>query len=78
MIRGVDYVTIEVAGIGNQYHHSLEQCNEMLRSNPIFALFDTTVLRSRRDGYVDVLLKPIDGDKRKFISNLKNIGYEHS
>jgi len=78
MIRGIDYATVEVAGIGKNYSHTLEQCNEMLNNFPIFREFETTVLQSRNDGFVDVLLKPKDGDKKKFIKNLRNIGYEHT
>lgn len=78
MIRGIDYVTVEVAGIGKQYHNTLEECNELLNKFPMFREFDTTVLESRNDGFVDVLLKPKDGDKKKFISELNKFGYEHS
>jgi hypothetical protein len=75
MIRGIDYITIEIFGLVEYADATLEECQRVLDANPRFDNFKTEVLNHRRGtGYVDVALYPKDGDKRKFIEDIKNMG----
>jgi hypothetical protein len=75
MIRGIDYVTIEVFGLNQSGEASLEECQGLLDVNPMFKEFRAEALNHRRGtGYVDVALYPKDGDKRKFIEDIKKYG----
>lgn len=76
MIRGIDYVTIEVFGLGQPYKASIQECQELIDENPTFKDFDAKVLQHREGtGYIDVALYPKNGDKRKFIKDAKKYGY---
>ena len=75
MIRGVDYVTIEVYGLNQSGMADLEECQGLLDENPMFNNFKVKALHHRKGtGYVDVALYPKDGDKRKFIEDVKKFG----
>jgi hypothetical protein len=75
MIRGIDYITIEVLGLAQSSQVGLDECQEMLDNDDKFKNFKVEALNYRRDsGYIDVALYPKDGDKRKFIEDLKKIG----
>ena len=75
MIRGVDFVTIEVYGLSQSGAATLEECQKLLDSNPMFDNFKTEALNHRHHtGYIDVALYPKDGDKRKFIEDVKKFG----
>ena len=75
MIRGVDFVTIEVFGLNQSGMADLEECQGLLNENPMFKNFVVEALNHRRGiGYVDVALYPKDGDKRKFIEDIKKFG----
>lgn len=75
MIRGIDYVTIEVYGLVQSGNASLDECQVALDNNPMFKDFKAEALNHRRGtGYVDVALYPKDGDKRKFIQDIKEMG----
>jgi hypothetical protein len=75
MIRGVDFVTIEVYGLNQSGMADLEECQGLLEENPMFKNFVVEALNHRRGtGYVDVALYPKDGDKRKFIEDIKKFG----
>lgn len=53
----------------------LEECQGLLEENPMFSDFKVEALHHRRGtGYVDVALYPKDGDKRKFIQDIKKFG----
>ena len=75
MIRGIDYITIEVYGLVESGNASLYECQVALDNNPRFDKFIAEALNHRRGtGYVDVALYPKDGDKRKFIQDIKEMG----
>lgn len=75
MIRGIDYVTIEVFGLNQSVGANLEECQGLLDANPMFKDFRVEALNHRiGTGYVDVALYPKDGDKRKFIEDIKKNG----
>ena len=74
-IRGIDYVTIELFGLDAGYNDTIEQCQALLEKRGTLSDFDFEVLDHRRSvGYVDVALYPKNGDKRKFIEDLKKWG----
>jgi hypothetical protein len=75
LIRGLDYVTIEVYGLYPPVDASLEECQRLLDESEMFNNFKTEVLNNRgHTGYLDVALYPKNGDKRKFIEEIKKIG----
>jgi hypothetical protein len=75
MIRGIDYVTIEVYGLNQSGMADLEECQGLLDESSRFKNFRAEALNHRRGtGYVDVALYPKDGDKRKFIEDIKKFG----
>lgn len=75
MIRGIDFVTIEVFGLNQSGMADLEECQGLLDESLMFIDFKTEALNHRRGtGYVDVALYPKDGDKRKFIKDIKKFG----
>lgn len=74
MIRGIDYVTIEVFGINKSSEASLEVCQGLLEESGRFDNFRIEALNHRANGYIDVALYPKDGDKRKFIEDIKKFG----
>jgi hypothetical protein len=72
MIRGIDFITIEVHGLNQSRMASLEDCQDLLDENPILSNFKTEVLNHTREtGYLDVALYPKNGDKKKFIEDIK-------
>ncbi len=74
-IRGIDFVTIEVFGLNQGYLDTKEDCEALLKERGVFIDFDIEVLQHRSGtGFVDVALYPKDGDKRKFINDLKKWG----
>jgi hypothetical protein len=75
MIRGIDYVTIEVFGMNQSAYASLEECQGLLEESGRFDNFRVEALNHRvNTGYIDVALYPKDGDKRKFIEDIKKFG----
>lgn len=75
-IRGIDYVTIEVYGLMQNYSASIEECQSIIEMLETFDRYNYQVLNHQQDtGYIDVALYPKDEDKRKFIKNLKEDGY---
>ena len=75
MIRGIDFATIEVFGLNQSGMASLEECQGLLDENPMFDDFKAEAVNHRRGtGYVDVVLYPKDGNKRKFIEDIKRLG----
>jgi hypothetical protein len=75
MIRGIDYVTIEVFGVNQSPHADLEECQGLLEESDRFTNFRVEALNHRKGtGYIDVALYPKDGDKRKFIEDIKKFG----
>lgn len=75
MIRGIDYITIEVHGLNQSGMADLDECQGLLDENPKFKNFITKALRHRTEsGYIDIALYPKDGDKRKFIEDIKKLG----
>lgn len=75
MIRGIDYVTIEVFGLNQSSGADLEECQGLLEESDRFTNFKVEALNHRKGtGYVDVALYPKDGDKRKFIEDIKKFG----
>jgi adenine C2-methylase RlmN of 23S rRNA A2503 and tRNA A37 len=76
MIRGIDYVTIEIYGLMQSYNATIEECQKLVDKVDSLKHYKVKVLNHRQDtGYIDVVLYPKDGDKRKFIKNLKDDGY---
>lgn len=74
-IRGIDFVTIEVYGLNQSGMADLEECQGLLDENPMFSDFRVEAVNHRRGtGYIDVALYPKDGDKRKFIEDIKKFG----
>lgn len=75
-IRGIDYITIEVYGLMQSYSASIEECQKFIEILGTFSDYDFEVLNHRRDtGYIDIALYPKNGDKRKFIKDIKRDGY---
>lgn len=75
MIRGVDYVTIELFGLNQSSMADIEECQELLDESPMFDDFEAVVLNHRKHtGYIDVALYPKDDNKRKFIKDIKKFG----
>jgi len=75
-IRGIDYVTIEVFGMNQGYMDSEEECKALIEEQGVFNDFDFEVLQHRKGtGFIDVALYPKNGDKRKFIKDIKKYGY---
>ena len=75
MIRGIDYVTIEVFGLNQSSEAELEECQGLLEESGRFNDFRVEALNHRiNTGYIDVALYPKDGDKRKFIEDIKKFG----
>jgi hypothetical protein len=74
-IRGIDYVTIEFFGLNQGFMDSEEECQALLEERGTLKDFYFEVLRHRKGtGYVDVALYPKNGDKEKFINDLKKWG----
>jgi hypothetical protein len=80
MIRGVDYITIEVFGINQSFMATIEECQELVDENDMFKDFKAEVLNHRKGtGYIDLALYPKDGDIRAFIAEVKKRGlYEYA
>lgn len=75
-IRGIDYVTIEVYGFMQSYAASIEECQRFIKILGTFNDYEFEVLNHNIDtGYIDIALYPKDGDKRKFIKDIKRDGY---
>lgn len=78
-IRGIDYVTIEVFGLNQGYLDGKDRCEALLEENGVLKDFDFEVLKHREGtGYIDVALYPKNGDKRKFIKDVKKWGFGHT
>lgn len=76
MIRGVDYVTIEIYGLMQSYNATIEECQALVDKVDSLKHYQVKVLRHNQDtGYIDVALYPKDKDKRKFIKYLQDDGY---
>ena len=76
MIRGIDYVTIEVYGLMQSYNATIEECQVLVDRVNRLKNYKIEVLNHNQDtGYIDVALYPKDDDKRKFIKYLKEDGY---
>jgi hypothetical protein len=74
-IRGIDYVTIEFFGLDQGFMDSEEECQALLEERGTLEDFDFEVLNHRKGtGYIDVALYPKNGDKEKFIEDLKKWG----
>lgn len=74
-IRGIDYVTIEFFGLNQGYMDSEQECQALLEENGTLNDFQFEVLNHRKGtGYIDVALYPKDGNKEKFIEDLKKWG----
>ena len=75
MIRGIDFVTIEVYGLNQSGGASLEECQGLLEESQTFDNFKVKALNHRANtGYIDVALYPKDGNKKKFIEDIKKFG----
>jgi hypothetical protein len=78
-IRGIDFVTIEIFGLNQGFLDETYKCQELLEENGILKDFDFEVLQHRKGtGYIDVALYPKNGDKRKFINDVKKWGFGHT
>lgn len=76
MVRGIDFVTIEVYGLMQSYNATIEECQELIDKVQSLKHYEVKVLNHQQDtGYLDVALYPKDGDKRKFIKYIKEDGY---
>lgn len=76
MIRGIDYFTIEIYGLMQSYDATIEDCQLLVDKVDSLSNYDAKVLNHNKDtGYIDVALYPKNGDKRRFISDLKDDGY---
>lgn len=74
-VRGIDYVTIEVFGINQGYMDSEQECKLLIEERGTLKDFEFEVLNHRKGtGYIDVALYPKNGDKDKFIEDLKKWG----
>jgi len=75
-IRGIDFVTIEIYGLMQSYDATIEECQVLVDSIQSLKHYDVKVLNHQQDtGYIDVALYPKNGDKRRFIKNIKEDGY---
>jgi len=75
MIRGIDFFTIEVYGLMQSYNATIEECQRLVNKVESLKKYDLEVLNHQQDtGYIDIALYPKNGDKRKFIKNLKDDG----
>jgi|TARA_R110000796_G_scaffold133846_1_gene249505 hypothetical protein len=75
MIRGIDFVTVELYGLNQSTMADIEECQVLLDESKILSSFKAEVLNHRREtGYLDVALYPKDGNKRKFIEDIKKYG----
>jgi hypothetical protein len=76
MIRGVDFVTIEIYGLMQGYNATIEECQLLIDKVESLKYYKPKVLNHNQNtGYIDVALYPKDDDKRKFIKNLKADGF---
>lgn len=76
MIRGVDYVTIEIYGLLQSYEANIEECQALVENVPTLQRYEVKVLGHREDtGFIDVALYPKYDDKRRFIKYLKEDGF---
>ena len=76
MIRGIDFVTIEIYGLMQSYNATIKECQELVNKVESLKHYEAKVLNHQQDtGYIDVALYPKDADKRRFIKNLKDNGY---
>jgi hypothetical protein len=76
MIRGIDFFTIEIYGLMQSYDATIEECQVLLDEVDSLRHYELKVLEHRKDtGYIDVALYPKNGNKRKFIKDLKEDGY---
>lgn len=75
-IRGIDFVTIEIYGLMQSYNATIEECQVLVDKIASLSEYDVKVLNHQQDtGYIDVALYPKNGDKRRFIKNIKEDGY---
>ena len=78
-IRGIDFITIEIFGLNQGFLDDKEMCQALLEERGTLSDFDFEVLEHRKGtGYIDVALYPKDGNKRKFINDLKKWGLGHT
>lgn len=76
MIREIDFVTIEIYGLMQSYDATIDECQTLVDKVESLKHYEAKVLNHRQDtGYIDIALYPKNGDKRKFIKNLKDDGY---
>lgn len=76
MIRGIDFVTVEVYGFMQSYEATVEECQEIIDKSDAFSDYTAKVLRHNKDkGFIDIMLTPKDGDKRKFIKDITEDGF---
>lgn len=76
MIRGIDFVTIEIYGLMQSYDATVEECQVLVDKIDSLKHYQVKALNHRQDaGYIDVGLYPKNGDKRRFIKNIKDDGY---
>jgi len=76
MIRGIDFVTIEIYGLMQSYNATIEECQILVDNIQSLKHYEVKVLNHQQDtGYIDVALYPKDNNKRKFIKDLKDDGY---
>lgn len=74
-IRGIDFVTIEVFGMNQGFMDSKEECQALIEERGNLSDFDFEVLDHRQGtGFIDMALYPKNGDKEKFINDLKKWG----
>jgi hypothetical protein len=58
------------------YNATIEECQTLVDKIDSLKHYEVKVLNHQQDtGYIDVALYPKDGDKRKFIKNIKEDGY---
>lgn len=75
-IRGIDFVTIEIYGLMQSYNATIEECQVLVDKIASLNEYEVKVLNHQQDtGYIDVALYPKNGDKRRFIKNIKEDGY---
>jgi len=76
MIRGIDFVTIEIYGLMQSYNATIEECQALVDEVKSLQHYEVKVLNHNQDtGYIDVALCPKNGNKRKFIKDIKDDGY---
>lgn len=75
MIRGIDFVTIEVYGLLQSYNATIEDCQILVEHIESLKKYEVKVLAHRQDSaFIDVALYPKNGNKEKFIKDLKDDG----